>query len=257
MKKTGNIDRIMFFILGLLVASTFYANLFIAFQLNNTGTQNTQSSKNTDQYFFSPQKIPIVAVHSTTNEGVVGELIIKTIPGNGNVLIDTNPFLEPDIQYSANVAVNVAKAKSHIKADDKDIVLIFNISGRLIGGPSAGAAITTAAISVLENRKIRDDVAITGTITADGKIGMVGGILEKAKAASEAGYKIFLIPEGQSRITYYEKRIEKEPFGFGFYLYNTYYVPKTIDITQEVKDKWGLEVIEVSNIDEVVNIMLE
>ncbi|MCD6496617.1 MAG: hypothetical protein J7K54_05075 [Candidatus Aenigmarchaeota archaeon] len=259
MKNRANADRLLFFALGLAVASAVYANTLIAWQLTGHTVIQTKNSKGAGitSYLLSQKTIPIVAVNSVTDEGVVGKLMVKTIPGSGNVLIETNPFLEPDTQYSVDTAVRVARKIAGAKEGERDFILTFNVSSRLIGGPSAGAAIATAAVAAIENRDIRNDVAMTGTIDSDGRIGMVGGILEKAKAASEAGYRIFLIPKGQSKITYYEKRVEKEPFGFGFYLYNTYYVPRTVDITQEVRDKWGLKLIEVSDINEVLNIALE
>ncbi len=63
-------------------------------------------------------------------------------------------------------------------------------------GPSAGAAMTTALISVLSNRIVRSDLAMTGEITlrGGGTILPVGGIKEKLLAAHRAGYKHALIP---------------------------------------------------------------
>jgi uncharacterized protein len=201
--------------------------------------------------------IPIVAVNQYENEGKVGNLTVKLIPGNSNVLIDTNPFLETDLQYSANIAVTVAKLKTGQYAANKDFILSYNIVSNVIGGESAGAATTIAVIAALEGKEIKKGVAITGTINQDGSIGRVGGILEKARAVADAGYNLFLVPKGQTKIKYYEKRIEKEPFGFGFVLYNTRYVPQVIDIREEIKKEWGLKIIEVSTIEEAMEYLLE
>lgn len=60
-------------------------------------------------------------------------------------------------------------------------------------GPSAGVAIAMAVISLLTQRPIRSDVAITGELTLTGQILPVGGIREKLLAASTAGVtKVFL-----------------------------------------------------------------
>ena len=64
-------------------------------------------------------------------------------------------------------------------------------------GPSAGAALTIATIAALKHDSIRSDVVITGTINADGTIGQIGGVLEKAQAAKDIGAKLFLVPVGQ------------------------------------------------------------
>ena len=207
----------------------------------------TPTEKNYDKFLIVQKSIPIVAV-SSNGEGVMGNLTVKLIPGNNNVLINTNPFLETDIQYSVNKAVAVAKMKTNYHYD-KDFIFDFRAgNAQLIGGGSAGAAETIATIAAIENKNLKKDAVITGTINLDGTIGRVGGIIEKAKAVGEAGYKYFLIPEGQSKVTYYEKEVTEEPLGFGINILNTRYVPKTIDLKKVAKEQWGLNVVEVSNI---------
>lgn len=218
----------------------------------NNGVQDSSTISHTENNFSPIEKnIPIVAV-SNNGEGVIGNLIIKLIPGNNNVLINTNPFLETDIQYSANKAVAVAKLQSDYKYD-KDFIFDFRAGdAQLIGGESAGAAITIGTIAALQNKNLKNNAVITGTINPDGTIGKIGGVIEKAKAVADAGYKYFLIPKDQSKVTYYEKQVVKEPFGFGFEILNTRYVPKTIDLKEVAKQEWNLEIIEVSTIGEAL-----
>jgi ATP-dependent Lon protease len=61
-------------------------------------------------------------------------------------------------------------------------------------GPSAGVAIITALVSLLTNKPIRKDVAMTGEITLRGDVLPVGGIKEKVLAAVRADIKEILIP---------------------------------------------------------------
>ncbi|MHB1420374.1 MAG: Lon family ATP-dependent protease [Bacillota bacterium] len=68
------------------------------------------------------------------------------------------------------------------------------IGGGRIDGPSAGAAICLATISAIHNLPMRQDVAITGEISIQGKIKPVGGVIEKIYGAKQAGMKIVLIP---------------------------------------------------------------
>jgi len=62
-------------------------------------------------------------------------------------------------------------------------------------GPSAGAAITTALYSLINNKKIKNDVAITGEINLQGKILAIGGLKDKFLGAIQSGVKLFLYPQ--------------------------------------------------------------
>ncbi len=63
-------------------------------------------------------------------------------------------------------------------------------------GPSAGGGIGLALASVLTDRPIRRDVAMTGEIDTQGRILPVGGLDVKLEAASDAGCKTLIIPRG-------------------------------------------------------------
>lgn len=69
------------------------------------------------------------------------------------------------------------------------------IGGGRIDGPSAGTAILTAIISALQNRPFRQDVALTGEISIQGKVKAVGGVFEKIYGAKQAGMKAVVVPK--------------------------------------------------------------
>ncbi len=62
-------------------------------------------------------------------------------------------------------------------------------------GPSAGLAITMSIYSLLVNRPVSTDVALTGEITIKGRVLPVGGIKEKLLAATRSGIKTVIIPD--------------------------------------------------------------
>jgi len=62
-------------------------------------------------------------------------------------------------------------------------------------GPSAGVTILASLYSLLKNKKVNSETAMTGEITLRGKILPVGGIKEKVLAAKEAGIKNVIMPK--------------------------------------------------------------
>jgi ATP-dependent Lon protease len=62
-------------------------------------------------------------------------------------------------------------------------------------GPSAGVAMTVALASLISDRPVRNDVAMTGEVTLTGQVLPVGGLKEKSLAAQRAGIKRVIVPE--------------------------------------------------------------
>lgn len=75
---------------------------------------------------------------------------------------------------------------------------LVSIRTASIGGPSAGLAMTLALIDKLSGGSLtgHNVVAATGTISANGDVGLVGGVAEKAVAVERAGAKVFFVPKG-------------------------------------------------------------
>lgn len=61
-------------------------------------------------------------------------------------------------------------------------------------GPSAGIALTLALISILTNKKIPSDIALTGEITLRGNVLPIGGLKEKSLGALRSGIKKIILP---------------------------------------------------------------
>ncbi len=95
-------------------------------------------------------------------------------------------------------------------------------------GPSAGATIAIALISLLTGRPSRRDVAVSGELTLSGRILPVGGVKEKLLAARRAGVKVVVFP--------LKNKVDLE------------------NLSQDVKD--GLEIHLGERIEEIVDRVL-
>ena len=77
-----------------------------------------------------------------------------------------------------------------------DFPFVVNVDSAGIGGPSAGLAFTLGILDALRPGELTGGrgVAVTGTISLDGTVGPVGGVVQKTAAVKAAGIGLFLVP---------------------------------------------------------------
>jgi ATP-dependent Lon protease len=120
------------------------------------------------------------------------------VPGSGRLTLTGQ--LGDVMKESAQAAVTLVKTLAErlgIAADGFDKVdLHIHVPAGAIpkDGPSAGVAIFTALASLLSNRTVLSDVAMTGEISLRGLVLPVGGIKEKVIAAARAGIHTVILP---------------------------------------------------------------
>ena len=166
--------------------------------------------------------------------GVPVRLNIRMMsPGTGEIFVNTRSLTEMDMQGSARVAAMVAAETTGEDISQTDFLVTLYANTTIIGGPSAGGAMTVAMIALLKGLQLRRDVMMTGMITPDGALGVVGGIPEKAYAAYLSGAKYFLVPEGQA-VSYNSTTYE------------------AVNVTEMARERWNLTVEEVSEVREAV-----
>ncbi len=188
---------------------------------------------------------PAVQRTSVGLQGVLSYITVVTQEGSGHVYIDTWPLAEVDIQGSARLAVQVAGDVVNKDWREYDFFITVRSDSPIIGGPSAGGAMTVAVIAALQGWSLTPGVVMSGTINPDETVGPVGGLYEKAQAASEVA-DMFLIPEGQTTILVEDQEFTKQgPFT---YITTT---QREVDLVEEGRGM-GLDVREVYDIRDAV-----
>ncbi len=196
-----------------------------------------------------------IKVPAVTNEGkgTITDVEIEIVPGKGRILLNTEPFGGIQLQNSERVAVGIAENFTYNPLGGKDVIISFKADTQVVDGPSAGGAITIAAISAILDAELRNDTTLTGTIQQDGSIGRVSSIFEKVQAAHEKGFKFFIIPDGTEFQPFSPAKVENLS-------------PNTTEgklgtqfrnLTRYAADKWGLKLIPVSDINDVFHVMIE
>ena len=90
---------------------------------------------------------------------------------------------------------------------DYDIHIQF-VDTHGVDGDSASITIATAIISALENIPIRQDLAMTGSLSVRGEVLPIGGVTAKIEAAARAGVKTVVIPRSNMQDVLLDEQFE-------------------------------------------------
>lgn len=131
------------------------------------------------------------------DQGGVFSLSVEVKPGRGMIYTSISPKIGFMVQESEEDAVEYAFSQSGAQRQECDVFFVLGgeFGERRIDGPSAGGAMAIALKAALENRTLRDDVVITGTVSKSGRLGEVGGVIEKAIAAKNKGARYLIVPK--------------------------------------------------------------
>ena len=164
-----------------------------------------------------------------------GEVLVVEalkMPGTGRVV--TTGQLGEVMKESVQAAHSYVRSRAAmLEIEDEtfssyDIHIHFPAAGVPKDGPSAGITVGLVIASVLSDKPIRHDVAMTGEVSLRGKVLAVGGLREKALATYRAGIRALLFPA-----------VNQKDVG---------------DIPEDVRSR--LELVPVANMDDVFAIAL-
>jgi len=170
-----------------------------------------------NKYFKGKHEIKHKKIHSENSVGIINGMWANSM-GQGGIIQIQAKFYPADeflnlkltgmqgdvMKESMNVALTLAwdlTSKERRELVMKEHLSI--LSGIHIhcpegsvpkDGPSAGVAITSAIYSLLNNKKIKNHIALTGEVALDGKVTEIGGLDFKILGGIKAGVKEFIYP---------------------------------------------------------------
>ncbi len=106
---------------------------------------------------------------------------------------------------SISIVSSLVKRYSNKDLSNFDITIQFLQAYEGVEGDSASVSVATAVISALEDIPIRQDIAMTGSLSVRGDVLPIGGVSAKIEAAVESGMKEVIIPYSNKDDVYVEK----------------------------------------------------
>jgi endopeptidase La len=176
--------------------------------LSNVKTVLKQKYEITPEKIYKDDRCGVINGMYASGSGSYGGVMpiqVQWIPTSKPLEVKATGNLLQVIKESTQVATTLAFNHLTVEQQDeylrkfrdapKGFHLHMSDGATAKDGPSAGTALTVAIFSMLTNRKIRHDIAITGEIDLLGNVSAIGGLENKLEGAKSAGVKLALYPK--------------------------------------------------------------
>lgn len=135
------------------------------------------------------------------------EALVTPSLGGGGKIHATGGLSDLAKESVTNVSAVIKKLTGK-DISDYDIHIQF-VDTHGVDGDSASITIATAIISALENIPIRQDLAMTGSLSVRGEVLPIGGVTAKIEAAARSGIKTIVIPRANMQDVLLDEKFEK------------------------------------------------
>jgi len=143
-------------------------------------------------------EISLLAVNEANDGEIYGGSIItlglEKKRGTGQIHVNLNTIEDIDTQISIINSQKIACDLFELDCENYDFYYKFDSSALLLKGPSASSAIAILVAKTINEEKINEKIAITGSLNSGGIIGNVGGVEQKIKVAQKNKFTKVLIP---------------------------------------------------------------
>ncbi|QSG03810.1 ATP-dependent protease LonB [Natranaeroarchaeum sulfidigenes] len=162
------------------------------------------------------------------DSGIMLPVMAEVAPAQGGGQVIATGKLQEMAEESVQNVSAIIKKFSDVDLSEKDVHIQFVQAGQQgVDGDSASITVATAVISALEDMPVRQDLAMTGSLSVRGDVLPVGGVTHKIEAAAKSGINTVIIPKANEQ-----------------------------DVMIEDEYAEQIEVIPVSHISEVLDIAL-
>jgi ATP-dependent Lon protease len=153
----------------------------------------------------------LAVIGTTAHSGILLPIESEVVPGGKkSEIIATGKLGEIAKEAVKNVSAIIMRYFGEDIKETKDVYVQFLQTHEGVEGDSASIAVATSIISALKNIPVKQNVAMTGSLSVRGEVLPVGGVSSKVEAAIETGIKTVIVPKSNMQDIVLDKEKSKK-----------------------------------------------